>query len=190
MPKTKQIINMPKERIENKIFFIRSKKVMIDSDLAKLYGVETKVFNQAVKRNLKRFPNDFMFRLNKQERKIWESQFLRSQFVTSSEKHGGRRYEPLAFTEQGVAMLSSVLNSERAIQVNIQIIRTFTELREMLATNKELREKIEKLEKKYDKHFKIIFGAIKNLMEVKKEIENKPERKMGFVYRGRKKLNK
>lgn len=186
MSKTKQLIKTPKERIENKIFFVRNKKVMIDSDLAKLYGVETKVLNQAIKRNKKRFPNDFMFQLNKQEIEVWESQFLRSQIVTSSGKHGGRRYAPLAFTEQGVAMLSSVLNSEKAIQVNIQIIRTFTELREMLATNKELREKLEKIEKKYDKRFSIIFEAIKNLLETKEEEEKKPERRMGFVYRGRK----
>ena len=113
--------------ISQKIYIIRGKKVMIDEDLAALYGVETKALNQAIKRNSTRFPDDFMFTLNRTETKN-----LRSQFVTSSSKYGGRRYLPHAFTEQGVAMLSSVLNSDRAIQVNIQIMRMFTRLREML----------------------------------------------------------
>ena len=187
MPKTKQLISTPKEQIENKIFFVRNRKVMIDSDLAKLYGVSTKRLNEQVKRNRKRFPEDFMFQLNKQEMKIWEAQFLRSQIATLKNGRGQhKKYFSYCFTEQGVAMLSSVLNSERAIQVNIQIIRTFTELREMLATNKELREKIEKMEKKYDKHFGIIFEAIKNLLEIKEEEEKKPGKRMGFVYRGKK----
>ncbi len=115
--KNKEII-IPDERIERKIFLMRGKKVMLDSDLAVLYGVSTKRLNEQVRRNKKRFPADFMFQLNKEEVEIWQFQFLRSQIATSSEGHGGRRYLPLVFTEQGVAMLSSVLNSERAIQVN------------------------------------------------------------------------
>ena len=148
---------------------IRGKKVMIDQDLAVLYSVETKILIQAVKRNIKRFPEDFMFQLTKTE-------FinLRSQIVTSS--WGGRRYSPYAFTEQGVAMLSSVLNSERAIQVNIQIIRTFTQLRELLSTHKDLREKIENMEKKYDKQLREIFEAIKYLLTE----ETKPKEPIGF----------
>jgi len=166
---------LPVERIETKIYLIRGKKVMFDRDLAELYGVETKNLNKAVKRNKDRFPEDFMFRLNEKEVAIWESN-LRFQIGTSSLGHGGRRYPPLVFTEQGVAMLSSVLNSKRAIQVNIQIMRTFTKLREMLATNKELRDKIEKLEKKYDQKFKIVFQAISKLLSS----EEKPKQDMGF----------
>jgi hypothetical protein len=178
-------------KIENKIYWIRGKKVMLDSDLAELYQVPTKRLNEAVKRSIKRFPQDFMFRLNDQEVEIWKFQIgepnsdLRSQFATSSSRpqiatleaeHGGRRYYPYVFTEQGVAMLSSVLNSERAIQVNIQIMRTFTKIREMLASNKELREKIEKLERKYNQQFKIVFSAIKQLLAT----EEKPKNKIGF----------
>ncbi len=186
MSKINKIITVPNDRIENKIFFIRGKKVMIDRDLAELYGVETKVLNQAVKRNIKRFPDDFMFQLNKREMEVWETYFLRSQIVTSREAHGGRRYAPFVFTEQGVAMLSSVLKSERAIWVNIQIMRTFTKLRDMLSTNKELREKIEKLEGKYDKRFKIIFDTMRKLIEDKKGSEIDSSRKIGFVERNKK----
>ena len=121
---------------------------MFDRDLAELYRVETKVLNQTVKRNKERFPEDFMFKLNQEEIKIWHEYFLRSQFVTSkSDGRGGRRFAPYVFTEQGVAMLSSVLKSKQAVQVNIQIMRTFTKIREMLVSHKDLREKIEKLEK-------------------------------------------
>jgi hypothetical protein len=147
--------------IETRIFMIRGHKVMLDSDLADLYRVPTKVFNQAVKRNLKRFPKDFMFRLTGKEVKI-----LRSQFVTSS--WGGRRNLPYAFTEQGVAMLSSVLNSERAVQVNIAIMRAFVKLREILTTHRELAEKIEELEKKYRQHdvkIQAVFDAIRELLQ-------------------------
>ena len=165
-------------RIDNKIYYIRGKKVMLDRDLAELYGVETRVLNQAVLRNRSRFPSDFMFQLNTQETKVWlprleisRSQFatldnkiLKSQFVISKDGRGGSRTKPYAFTEQGVAMLSSVLNSERAVQVNIQIMRTFTKIREMIATNSDLRQKLEKLEKKYDHQFRIVFDAIKNLL--------------------------
>jgi len=131
---------------------------MLDSDLAALYGVETKVLVQAVKRNIERFPEDFMFRLNKKEFVI-----LRSQIVTSSD-WGGRRYAPYAFTEQGVAMLSSVLHSQRAIQVNIEIMRAFIRLRQMLASHAELARKLDELEKKYDAQFKEVFEAIRQLM--------------------------
>ena len=147
-----------KERIESRIFLIRGKKVMLDSDLAMLYGVETKVLIQAVQRNISRFPEDFMFQLKKQE---FEN--LRPQFVTSS--WGGRRYLPYVFTEQGVAMLSSVLNSERAILVNIQIMRVFVTLRRAALTYVGLRRKIEAMEKKYDGQFKIVFEALKKLLE-------------------------
>ncbi len=150
---------IPVEVIEKKILLIRGEKVMLDADLAELYRVETKVLLQAVKRNLDRFPVDFMFQLNNQE-----VANLRSQFVTSSSSHGGRRYPPYAFTEQGVAMLSSVLNSERAVKVNIEIMRAFVNLRRMLTSNAELARKLETLEKKYDAQFKIVFDAIRQLM--------------------------
>jgi phage regulator Rha-like protein len=151
MPKTKKdLIAIPPERIVNRIFLIRSKKVMLDRDLAELYGVETKVLKQAVKRNINRFPGDFMFELSKDEFEIW-----RSQIVTSKSDRKGLRYAPMVFTEQGVAMLSSVLNSERAIQVNIQIVRTFTKLREMLTSNKSLKDKIEGMEKDMMKDSKL-----------------------------------
>lgn len=165
---------LPLERIETKIYLIRGKKVMFDRDLAELYGVETRIINRAVKRHRKRFPADFMFQLTKQEAANW---YLKSQIGISS--YGGRRYAPYVFTEQGVAMLSSVLNSERAIQVNIQIMRTFTKLREMLATNKELRDKIERLERKYDQKFQIVFKAIKNLV-TSPDPEEKPKTEFGF----------
>lgn len=143
---------------------------MVDRDLAELYEVETKALNLAVKRNIVRFPSDFMFQLS-------EKEFgnLRSQIETSS--WGGRRYLPYAFTEQGVAMLSSVLNSDRAIQVNIQIIRTFTKLRELLATNQQLREKIENMERKYDKKLQEVFEVLKNLLIQ----EETPKRQIGFI---------
>ena len=168
----KEIITVPDERIISRIFLIRGKKMMLDKDLAELYEVEAKALNQAVKRNIARFPEDFMFQLNKQENEV-----LRSQFVTLKNGRGQhRKYMPYVFTEQGVAMLSSVLRSERAIQVNIQIIRTFTQLRELLATHKDLREKIENIEKKYDKQLREIFEAIKHLLAEK----TKPKNPIGF----------
>lgn len=185
MPKNNKISIVPVERIETKIFLIRGRKVMIDRDLAELYGVETRALNQAVKRNIERFPEEFMFQLNKKEIEIWQSQILISQTVISS--WGGRRKIPMVFTEPGVAMLSSVLNSKKAIQVNIQIIKTFIKLREMIAGNKDLRIKIEKLERKYNKYFKVIFEAIKSLSEDKKEAEIDSSRKIGFVDRGKSK---
>ncbi|MFA5150557.1 MAG: ORF6N domain-containing protein [Candidatus Omnitrophota bacterium] len=146
------------EVITSKIFEVRGKRVMLDSDLAKLYDVQTKVLIQAVKRNVDRFPDDFMYQLTWQE-----FMDLRSQIVTSS--LGGRRYLPYVFTQEGVAMLSSILSSERAVKVNIQIMRAFVQLRRMLLTNAGLRRKIEEMEKKYDKKFAIVFQAIKQLLE-------------------------
>jgi hypothetical protein len=154
----KDVALVPPERIERSILLIRSHKVMLDADLAALYGVETKQLIQAVKRNIFRFPSDFMFELSKEE---FEN--LRSQFGTSSH-WGGRRYPPYAFTEQGVAMLSSVLRSKRAVQVNIEIMRAFVRLRRMLASNASLARKLDELEKKYDAQFKIVFDAIRQLM--------------------------
>lgn len=165
-------ITIPDEVVVNKIYLIRGQKVMLDNDLAELYDVETKVLNQAVKRNQSRFPEDFMFQLSGQE---FEN--LRSQTVTS--KWGGRRTAPYAFTEQGVAMLSSVLNSERAILVNIHIIRVFTKMREMLLTHKDVLLKLEQLERKVvqqDDDIKLIFDYLKELLNPKTE----PRRKIGF----------
>ena len=144
------------EKIENKIFQIRGRKIMLDKDLAALYEIETKQLTRQVRRNIKRFPEDFMFRLTKEE-------VLRCQIGTS--KRGGRRYLPYGFTEQGVAMLSSVLNSERAIKVNIQIMRAFVNLRRIALTYVGLKRKIEAIEKKYDAQFQIVFKAIKKLLE-------------------------
>src|SRR5262249_8137581 len=139
---------VPLERVERKILLIRGEKVLLDADLAQLYGVSTKRLNEAVKRNRDRFPSDFMFQLT-----VEEAEALRSQFATSKSR-GGRRYLAHAFTEQGVAMLSSVLRSKRAVQVNIQIMRTFVRLREMLASNAALAKKLDELERKYDRQFK------------------------------------
>jgi hypothetical protein len=150
---------VPAERIERSILSIRGHRVMIDSDLAKLYGVETRALVQAVQRNRERFPDDFMFQLTREE-----FDHLRSQSVISSLGWGGRRYPPYAFTEQGVAMLSSVLRSERAVQVNIEIMRAFVRLREMLASHAELARKLDALEKKYDAQFRVVFDAIRQLM--------------------------
>ena len=147
------------EKIERRIFSIRGKQVMLDRDLAILYRVETKALNQAVRRNLERFPSDFMFQLSAQETKI-----LRSQFVTL--RHGEHsKYSSYAFTEHGILMLSSVLNSDRAIEVNIQIMRTFAKIREMMVTHKDLRQKIEDMEQKYDNQFQVVFKAIKRLID-------------------------
>ena len=150
---------IPNERVEQKIFVIRGQRVMVDRDLAMLYRVTTKVLNQSVKRNLERFPEDFMFQLNGEELKNW-----RSQIVTSNREKMGIRYKPLVFTELGVAMLSSVLKSKRAIMVNIQIMRTFTKLRGMMTENEELKRKVEVMEKQYDEQFKMVFDALKQLL--------------------------
>ncbi|MBK7668393.1 MAG: ORF6N domain-containing protein [Sphingobacteriaceae bacterium] len=139
----KHKLSITDEQIERSIYLIRGKKVMIDRDLARLYGVETRVLNQAVKRNVRRFPDDFMFKLTPSEFENWISQFV----ISNSEKMGMRK-PPLVFTEQGVAMLSSVLNSETAIDVNIQIIRIFTRMRQLLVSHKDLLLKIEQIEKR------------------------------------------
>jgi hypothetical protein len=149
---------VPAERIEGRILLIRGHKVMLDSDLASLYGVETKALTRAVRRNLERFPGDFMFQLNDEE-----FGNLRSQSVTSSD-WGGRRYAPYAFTEQGVAMLSSVLHSQRAVLVNVEIMRTFVRLRQILTSHADLARRLDSLEKKYDVQFKAVFDAIRELM--------------------------
>jgi phage regulator Rha-like protein len=151
---------IPVEIIEKKIYLIRGHKVMLDSDLAELYGVETKRLNEQVRRNPKRFPDDFMLQLTEEE-----AESLRSHFATLKSGRGKhRKYLPYAFTEQGVAMLSSVLNSDRAIEVNVQIMRTFVKLREMLSTHKDLARKLADMEKKYDAQFKVVFDAIRQLM--------------------------
>jgi len=164
---------IPDERIiVNKIYLIRGLKVMLDRDLAELYGVETKVLKQAVRRNLERFPEDFMFELSSDE-----LENLRSQIVTSS--WGGSRYLPMAFTEQGVAMLSSVLNSKQAIEVNTRIVRIFTKMREVLSSHKEILLKLDPLEKKVNKHdvdIQLIFRALKQLLNS----PTFPRKRIGF----------
>lgn len=148
------------EKIEKAIYVVRGEKVMLDRDLAELYQVQTKALNQAVRRNADRFPADFMFQLSEKE----VADLNRSQFVTGSQKHRDPRSRPYAFTEQGVAMLSSVLRSKRAITVNIEIMRAFVKLRQFLASNTELARRLDELESKYDKQFKIVFDAIRRLM--------------------------
>lgn len=160
-PKSTAIL-IPQERIESRILLIRGMKVILDSDLAELYGVPTFRLNEQVRRNTDRFPEDFMFRMTNEEYEC-----LRSQFAISKKGSGGRRYLPYAFTEQGVAMVSSVLNSPRAVQVNIQIMRTFVKLRELMISHKDLAQKIDDLEhkfKEHDKNFVIVFEAIRKLL--------------------------
>lgn len=167
---TRSII--PSERIERAILLIRSEKVILDADLAGLYGVETKALTRAVRRNLLRFPADFMFQLTKEEFRN-----LRRQFGTSS-RWGGRRYPPYAFTEQGVAMLSSVLHSPRAVHVNIEIMRAFVRLRRILDSHTGLARKLAALERKYDAQFKVVFNAIRQLMAPPPEAKRK---RIGFA---------
>ena len=192
---SKEIV--PAQRIAQKILYLRGQKVMLDYDLAALYGVETRVLNQAVKRNAARFPDDFMFRLNAEEMRSLRSQIVildrqgaeneaiasnRSQFVTGSLKHREKKSRPYAFTEQGVAMLSSVLNSARAVKVNIAIMRAFVKLRETLETNRELARKFAELEKHVGKHdvkIDAILEAIRQLMAP----PEKPRREIGFHVR-------
>ena len=159
------------ERVERRIFLIRGKKVMLDSDLAEMYGVVTKTLNRAVRRNRERFPSDFMFEL-----RVKEIALLRYQFGTSNAGRGGRRYRPFVFTEQGVAMLSSVSHSDRAIQVNIAIMRAFVRLRRLLATHRDLARRLDELEQKYDKRFAVVFVAIRRLMAQ----VDPPRRRIGF----------
>jgi len=175
MSKDKSLI--PVERIERSILLIRRQKVMLDRDLAQLYGVETRVLNQAVRRNIDRFPQDFMFSLTREE-------IMRiSQFVISSAHPGVKTLKfsknVMAFTEHGVAMLSSVLNSPRAVQVNIQIMRTFAKLREIISLNKDLARRLDELEKKYDAQFKIVFDAIRQLMAPPQP--EPPKKPIGFL---------
>ncbi len=158
--------------VEQRILFIRGQKVMLDRDLAELYGVATRVLNQAVKRNLERFPKDFMFQLTKEE-----TQFLRSQFVISNQSRGGRRYLPYAFTEHGAVMLASVLNSETAINASIQVVRAFVRLRSLLAAHKELAKKLESFEKKTDTKFKVVFDLIAKYL---KPEQNNSKKRIGF----------
>ncbi len=162
MPKKKKTsaIAIPDEIIEKRIYLIRRRKVMLDSDLAKLYEVPTHRLNEQVTRNLSRFPDDFMFRLTGDE-----VDSLRSQYAISKVSHGGRRYLPRAFTEQGVAMLSSVLRSERAVQVNVAVIRAFVRLRRLILDHEGLARKIVAMESSYDAQFKVVFDAIRELMK-------------------------
>ncbi|MCK4533424.1 ORF6N domain-containing protein [bacterium] len=168
---TKKAI-IPIQRIEKKIYLIRKHKVMLDKDLAELYGVEVKNLKRQVRRNIDRFPLDFMFQLTEQEFKNWRCQIVTS---NSGDKMG-LRYKPYAFTENGVAMLSSVLNSERAIEVNIRIMRVFTNLRQMLTTHADLKRKMDAIEKKYDEQFAIVFQVIQELITS----PEKPRKKIGF----------
>ena len=186
---SKKVIVLKSEDVAQLVFFIRGEKVMFDADLAMLYGVEVRSLNQAVARNRKRFPADFAFQLADDELAALRSQIvisksptsrassrLRSQIVTSNTGRGGRRYLPYAFTEQGVAMLSSVLGSARAVEVNIAIMRTFVQLRRLMDSNRELARKIEALEKKYDEKFAVVFEAIKQLITPPEP----PRRRIGF----------
>lgn len=183
------------ENVASLVLFLRGEKVLLDSDLAALYGVEARTLNQAVKRNLDRFPDDFMFRLKRKEEDAVAR--LRSQFVMSSPASPGtgsslrsqtvilkrgqhRKYLPYAFTEQGVAMLSSVLRSPRAVQVNIAIMRTFVQLRRLMDTNRDLARKIEALEEKYDEQFAVVFDAIKQLIAEDTARKARPKRRIGF----------
>jgi hypothetical protein len=175
MVKKNAIMRRP---VEGRILFVRGHKVLLDSDLAELYGVSVKRLNEQVKRNAERFPADFVFRLT-----AAESKNLRSQIATSSEGHGGRRYLPFAFTEHGAIMAASVLNSPRAVEMSVFVVRAFVRLREMLATNKELTEKLAELERRLETHdeaIQEIFDAIKRLMqpnEARKQIGFQPQAK-------------
>ena len=181
-----KISSISPERIEGIVLLLRGQKVILDFHLAELYGVEARSLNQAVKRNSGRFPEDFMFRLSTEEsRLIMRSQIAppsrnSSQFVMSSKKHRGLSYRPYAFTEQGVAMLSSVLRGPRAVRVNIEIMRAFVRLRQWLASNAELSGRLNALEKRYDRKFRIVFEAIRQLMS-EEDAEKYPEhREIGF----------
>ena len=172
-PTTRFVV--PTERIESLIYLLRGEKIILDSDLAELYQVETKVLNQAVRRNLDRFPSDFMFQLTTEE-----FDNLRSQIVTSSSKYGGRRYLPYAFTEHGVAMLSSVLNSARAVQMNILIIRSFIRMRDLLATHKDLAVRVEALEANQNQHASVINQLAEEIDNLRLPPPERPTRRIGF----------
>jgi hypothetical protein len=165
------------ETISRRILLIRGQKVMLDADLAALYEVSTGALNQAVRRNLDRFPPDFMFQLNKAELRNWKSQIV----ISNPAAKMAIRKPPLAFTEQGVAMLSSVLHSRRAVQVNIAIMRAFVQLRLILATHRDLAEKLRTIEKKYDKQFKAVFEILRHLMSpLTTPVTEPPKRPIGF----------
>jgi phage regulator Rha-like protein len=169
-----KIVSVPDEAIVSKIYEIRRNKVMIDRDLSELFGVETRVLKQAVRRNIRRFPIDFMFEMTNEELETW-----RSQFVTSNEDKKGLRYAPFCFTEQGVTMLSCVLNSDRAIEVNIRIIRVFVQLKEMLLTHKDLLLKMQEIESKVsgqDEKIKQIFNYLRKFIDK----EQKPRKMIGY----------
>ncbi len=169
-------VGIPDEVILNKIYELRGQKVMLDRDLSELYGVETRVLKQAVRRNAKRFPSDFMFEMTKEEFEYW-----RSQFVTSKEDRKGLRYAPFCFTEQGVTMLSCVLNSERAIAVNILIVRTFTKMREMLSDKLSMQLDIEQIKRQLENHNKnieLVFNYLDELLE--KQNNPEPRKQIGF----------
>jgi hypothetical protein len=173
-------IKMELVTIQNKIFELRGQKVMLDFDLAALYEVETRAFNQAVKRNIERFPDDFMFQLTKKE---WDTLLTgnSSQFVTGTLKHRSSTYLPYAFTEHGVTMVASILRSEKAVKMNIAIVRAFIALREMAMHYKELAQKIEELEKKYNKQFGDVYQALNLLLEERNEEEEQKSREpIGF----------
>jgi hypothetical protein len=160
------------EAIASRIYLIRQQRVILDRDLAELYGVETRALTQAVRRNIRRFPDDFMFILEEREFNLLMSQSV----ISKTTGRGGTRKPPMAFTEQGVAMLSSVLNSERAIEVNIAIMRIFVRMRQLLGTHEELKRKIEEMEAKYDEQFQIVFEAIRQLLAD----DEKPKKSIGF----------
>ena len=164
---------LPLEVIEKKIYFLRGQKVILDSDLAELYGVETKRLNEQVKRNRARFPKDFMFQLTQEETKTWQR--LRSQFATLKRGYN-IKYRPFAFTEHGAIMAATVLNSPTAIEMSVFVVRAFIKLREMLTAHKDLANKLAELENKYDSQFKIVFDAIRALMAE----PEKPKRTIGF----------
>ncbi|MBX7181947.1 MAG: ORF6N domain-containing protein [Bacteroidia bacterium] len=164
--------------IKSKIYEIRGYKVILDFDIAELYGIETKRLKEAVRRNANRFPNDFMFELSENEFNV----LLRTQIASSNKGRGGIRYRPFAFTEQGVAMLSSVLNTEKAIEVNISIVRAFIFVRQMALENNELLEKLGLLENKYDRQFSDVYEALNFLLSKdKKQTEQKERRKIGYL---------
>ena len=178
------------ENLAPLIFLIRGEKVLLDADLAALYGVEARALNQAVARNRRRFPDDFMFQLSAQEYEGIRSRFVTasrgadrnsSQTVMSSRKHRGQSYRPYAFTEQGIAMLSSILRSPRAVEVNIAIMRTFVQLRRLMDSNRDLARKIEAMEKKYDEQFAVVFDAIKRLIADDQAAKAQPKRRIGFT---------
>jgi hypothetical protein len=174
------LLRMPKRRatpafaVESRILFLRHQRVILDADIAELYGVPVKVLNQQVKRNRQRFPPDFVFQLNAKEQEV-----LRSQIVTSKEGRGGRRYAPYAFTEHGAIMAATVLNSERAVQMSVFVVRAFVRLREMLATNRRLAGKMDELENRLDTHDSVIQELIENIKELMAP-EDPPRIRIGF----------